>query len=613
MARCGISSFRFAGMRYLARLTAGLLTCLAIAAGCGDDGVQGVSFRVVSAPAAGGGRCPVNPVLAPTTHPNVDKVRLTFRAAQQGEFVCDIVVGVADDDPILAIPEFDGLLDVYAEYFAGSQLISSGVVPNVDFNRPQLVEIVANPANSFACAPPRLATARAFHSATRLPNGEVLIVGGVAATTEQLSIAGGDPLFVGNSVELYDPRFGEVRQLTIPDLLPRGFHDAVVLSGGNDGEVVIALFGGITVDGDPARVPAAFTGAPGTNNMRLIPASSAKPAPLELILYDVASGVMTRLAPGDTGQARMLAATTGGQARPKSTPLPIVVAGGASDAQLTPAADFEVRNTTAAALNATANLDASRFGATATILSGGTVLVWGGHLNVADADLLTFAGEQLVGLETTPSTTMLNYSAAGLQPTPRVHHAAALTGTGQVVIAGGYRIADNRSDDVDPTFVQVLDIDGQITVSEPTTSSALAAVGAGYPSASSLANGDVLVSGGNSDVAISGCSGAVHPLTCSTAASYRYDQLTGILDDTPTLSVSRFGHRSSPLAGGGLLVTGGLHAEGQTLLLVNDIEVFNPATTDTDPLDDLGNINRLPGETAKTNAGEPLSECRIVR
>ncbi len=611
MAWCGIFSRRFAGMRYLAGVGIALLAGLLSGLGCSDDSVQGVSFRPVAAPNAGGGRCPIDPQLAPTTHPNVDRVRLTFRGAQQGEFLCDVVVDVAADSPVLAIPEHDGLLDVHAEYFAGTQLIASGLVPNVDFAVPQLVQIVTNPANSFACAPPRLATARAFHSATRLPGGEILLVGGVAATTEQLSPAGGDPLFVGNSVELYDPRFGEVRQLLVPDLLPRGFHDAIVLSGGNPGELVIALVGGITVDGDPARVPAAFTGAPAVNATRIIPASNARPAPLELLLYDIASGSLSRLEPGDTGDARMFAAIAGGDARPKSTPLPIVVVGGAIDSQLTPQNDFEVRATTSGEVSATATTATARIGASATLLDDNSVLVWGGHLAAADGDLLGLSGERLIDLEGTPMSSTPTFSALGVTPTPRLHHAAARTGDGRVVVAGGYRIAAGAANDVDPTFVQVLEVDTQIRVSEPATSSGLGAVGAGYPAASSLGNGDVLISGGNADVGPAGCSSAVHPLTCSAAAAYRYDQLTGILDDRPTLAVSRFGHRMTLLPGGSLLVTGGLHAEGQTLQLLNDLEVFNPATTDTDPLDDTGAM-RDPGDVARTTAGEPVSECLIV-
>lgn len=611
MAWCGIFWCRFAGMRYLAGVALGLGAMLAGGLGCGDDAVQGIGFRAVSAPLAGGGRCPVDPQLGPSSDPRVDGLRLTFRAAQQGEFLCDVVVQPGGDEPILAIPRHDGLIDVFAEYYAGTELLASGVVANVDFKLPQLVRIVTQPANDFACAPARLAAGRAFHSATRLPDGSVLLVGGVTSINDQLSATGGDPLYVSSSVELYDPRYGEVRQLLVPDLLPRGFHRAVVLSGGNAGEVVIALIGGITVVGDPARVPAAFTGTPGTNALRLIPAVDAQPAPLELLLYDTVSGSISRILPADNGAPRMFAAVGGGEARPKGSPLPIAVVGGVADAALSALVDFEVRDNAGSGLLATASLNAARLGATASVLDDGSVLVWGGHVQTADANLLVQSGERLVGLEATPSATPLNFSALGVQPTPRTHHAAARTGDGRIVIAGGFRIAQNRADNVDPVFAQVLGYDGQVEVNEPTTSSGITAIGAGYPAAVALADGDVLISGGNADTTSAGCAGAVHPLTCSTAAAYRFQQTNSVLNDTPELQVGRFGHQMTLLPGGAVLVSGGLHAEGQSLLLLPDLEVFNPTTSTTNLLADIG-VMREPGDIARTTAGEPVSECVIV-
>jgi len=599
-------------MRYSAGLLLGLVMCLAAVVGCGDEAVQGISFRAVAAPLASGGRCPVDPQLAPMGQPAVDSLRLTFRAAQHGDFLCDVLVDVDAGEPIVAIPQHDGPIDVFADYFAGTDLIASGVVANVDFAVPQLVNIVTQPANDFACAPARLGTARAFHSATRLPDGSVLIVGGVTSVTDQLSATGGDPLYVSNSVELYDPRYGEVRELSVQDLLPRGFHRAVVLSGGNAGEVVIALIGGLTVDGDPARVPAMFTGTPGSNAMRLIPGANAKPAPLELLLYDTASGSISRVLPADNGTPRAFAAVSGGEARPKGTPLPIAIAGGVTDAALSAAVDFEVRDNAGASLGGSAALVSARIGATATALNDGSVLVWGGQLQSADADLLANSGERLIGLGATPNSAALSFSALGMQPTPRLHHAATRAGDGRIVVAGGYRIAQNRADDVDPTFVQVLAYDGQIQVSEPSTTSGITAIGAGYPAAVGLGNGDVLISGGNADTIAAGCAGAVHPLACSTAAAYRFEQTTDKLNDVPELQVSRFGHRMTLLPGGAVLVSGGLHAQGQSLLLLPDLEVFNPTTTTTNLLDDVG-VMRQPGDIARTSAGDPVSECVIVQ
>lgn len=79
----------------------------------------------------------------------------------------------------------------------------------------------------FRLLPRTMATARANHSATRLPDGKVLIVGGY-------SVEGSPPL-----AEIFDPTAETFTALTAPGLASRAAHAAVALPGGD-----VLVFGG---------------------------------------------------------------------------------------------------------------------------------------------------------------------------------------------------------------------------------------------------------------------------------------------------------------------------------------------------------------------------------
>ena len=78
-----------------------------------------------------------------------------------------------------------------------------------------------------------LGTARAWHTATVLPDGTVLVLGGVNAA--------GDPL---SAPEVFDPASGRFEAASLKGLAPRAHHTATLLT---DGSVLIA--GGVSSSG----------------------------------------------------------------------------------------------------------------------------------------------------------------------------------------------------------------------------------------------------------------------------------------------------------------------------------------------------------------------------
>jgi Kelch motif/Galactose oxidase, central domain len=109
----------------------------------------------------------------------------------------------------------------------GKVLITGGINnSNTPLNS---VEIYDPFSNTFT-ATGSMTTARWMHSATLLPNGKVLVAGGTSVTPAASSgIEGNPPL---DSAELYDPVTGTFTALTVNMLQPRYYHTATLLPNG---------------------------------------------------------------------------------------------------------------------------------------------------------------------------------------------------------------------------------------------------------------------------------------------------------------------------------------------------------------------------------------------
>lgn len=580
--------------------------------GCGDDEpLTTTSYRLVGPPAFSDG-CPRIFAPAPVAFPIAPtSARFTYRRPT-GELVCDAVVSSSADAPAIAVPTTDGeTLEVYVELFAqidgAATLLGTGT-SEVDLSAGGTFDILVTPRESFSCALDHIREPRAFHTATALPDGRVLIVGGlVADATGDTHVLNADnEMFVTSSVELYDPATGRFSEVSIPGLTPRAFHHALPLANGD-----IALLGGLTVNGDPLTTVAAGVGA----TYRIEPTAEALAAGPQVLRYDPATLNVTLVTTPDldmlTPRIFAGAATDAPVADIKS-----VIAGGVANgsAMAQPLQSFDLVDQGGTSRPG-GTLVASRVGATVTALNDGSALVWGGNVDSPDMETVPQAGELITNLgdAETPVAMLMMYSVAGDLPTARLFHAAVRAGDGSVVIAGGYAIAPMLSASLDGVFAQRIAAGTTATVNNLPIIGGGAADPAVYVDAVALPDGDVLISGGSPAIGIGACPDTANGLLCTTTSAYRYrvDAAALAVPEAPML-VGRYGHRSVALAGGTVLVTGGFASDGVSLRVVSDAEVFDPREEQDDPLAGLGpEVTRLPGDVARAGT-EPFAECELI-
>lgn len=281
-----------------------------------------------------------------------------------------------------------------------------------------------------------LQQARAYHTATLLPNGSVLVVGG----------AGTKPRFASGlaTAEIFDPTRGLFT--ATPNMgNPRFEHTATLLTNGK-----VLVTGGLGVagrDSEGERVP--------------------PPALDSAEIYDPATrafmpaGKMNSARAGHTATLLLNGKVliTGGQSNPDTLP------------------SAELYDPATGTFTPTGPLGTARVGHTATLLSDGNVLIAGGASST----------------ETLASAEIYNPASGSFAPTaamgtPRTSHTAIRLSDGRVLVAGGYDgTADTATAELyDPSS-------GSFT---PTGAMRIAREG---QTATLLSDGNVLVAGGRSD------------------------------------------------------------------------------------------------------------------
>ena len=262
-------------------------------------------------------------------------------------------------------------------------------------------EIYDPRTNSWSSGP-AMNLGRMGHTATPLPTGQVLVVGGD-------TVALGQPGAATNSVELCDPVTNSWRAGAAA-ALGREHHTATVLP---DGRVLIV--GGETTD-------------PGSGQQRIL--ASAE-------LYDPRTNSWGQVA--DLGRPRV---------GHTATILPdghVVVSGGetlAADGQrdLTPA--VEIFDPASENWAETGSLSTGRAGHTANLLPDGRVLIVGGQTSETRGGRVQLVA---AGVATVASSSaeVFDPQAGMWQPiaslgTPRTGHSATLLPGGQLLVVGGY-------------------------------------------------------------------------------------------------------------------------------------------------------------------------------
>jgi len=278
-----------------------------------------------------------------------------------------------------------------------------------------------DPASGTWTATGSLATARYFHTETLLPNGKVLVAGGFDSS-------GSNALA---SAELYDPASGTwtatgslatARGGPTATLLPNG---KVLVAGGYDfgsgyfasAELYDPASGTWTATGSLVTARQIHTATLLTNGKVLVAGGGNNPTVVASAeLYDPASGTWT--ATGSLATAR---------SGHKATLLPngkVLVAGGNDGSNAL--ASAELYDPASGTWSATGSLATARYGHTGTLLPNGKVLVTGGINNSG-----TLASAELYD----PASG--TWTATGSLATARRNHTATLLPNGRVLVAAG--------------------------------------------------------------------------------------------------------------------------------------------------------------------------------
>lgn len=384
--------------------------------------------------------------------------------------------------------------------------------------------------------------ARAWHTATRLPGGRVLVLGGradgssvLASALEYTPAAGAAGSWAASSFAL-----GTARARHTATLLGDG---TVLVAGGEDGSgapIVQALAAEVF---DPA---AGATATSGTMTARTRHTATRLPDGDVLVVggwdgaAELASAELYRPATGDFAAGPALGVA---RADATSTLLPdgrVVVAGG--EAGGSALNDVDVYAAGAASAAPVGRLAAVRAGHAATLLPSGRILLTGGGLG--SAELLDRAQDQWTALDPSGYVPSHGHTATLLVNGP---DAGKLLVVGGIDPYGGYLQS-----------AQLFDPGTGSLTSLPTMGSARA-----YHTATLLPTGDVLVAGGKS-----GATSTRNTAMIYRAASRTWSTVAG------TMSVARSSHTATLLGNGQVLIAGG--DDGTTALASG--ELYNFAT-----------------------------------
>lgn len=573
-------------------------------AACGDPAAD-VHYRLVGLPRATATGC--GAASAPPAVTGATRVRLTFRDRDGGPLRCDVVLPLpADAPPVVAVPERVRHAAMWVEYFddAGA-LLARGAVADVALTGGGDAVIPIGPTGDYACAPTQATIARAFHSATRLPTGEVLLLGGLAGAPGGggASFAPDDGAYAIAAPELYDPAAGTSRAVTIPGLLPRAFHTAHVLGQDADG-VHLLVVGGHGVADDPVAAGnvAATPGGPGAppwQPTRLDLARGrygARALPAELLTYRPAAGTFTRVEVGAGALVRTEAALG-------AVGDSVAVVGGRLDSgAATPV--LEAMGGATGEVLAMASGGRARVGATVTAVSATDAIVVGG--DVGNDVMVVRAVEHVAGLPGQPTFTPGPVATSAVN---RAYHAAALLGD-RVLAVGGLHLAPGGVEDQGPAALAVRISSTNFSASALDTGTAPAVA---YPEALTLHDSGVLVAGGATPGA------CARTLTCPASSSLRFEATaTPTVAPAGALGRPRYGHRLTRLADDTVLVTGGFAvdpADAARLVTLATTERFEPHRAGDDPLADLLTAQgwtRTAGDVARDAGGAPVALCTRV-
>ncbi len=508
-------------------------------------------------------------------------------------------------------------------------------------------KVLLAPSREFACTADTQAVARGFHSATVLPNGQVLLAGGLVAdrlaspprTTFDLA---GRAFLATEAVEVYDPGSGRFTLLTSTGSAakPRALHQAVLLNSPPGGPYRVLLVGGVgPAMGMSPDSTSVMINSLGLERMRLVPGPGAAPVSAEILEYTPAAPggtpTLMRIAVDDAKLVQRMLATASPNPPPAELAselifpgrnVPLLSVGGVSEWEgagrpaPVPTANFEVLNPQNGEALGKVNLVVPRIGAQVVPLSDSRAIVWGGNLLSPNGMEAGEVATSLEGLLTAPvprSMTVMGTPA----PVPTVFGTATALDEDELLVVGGFQIAGGFATNPAPSRpMQIVKVNPTSVSTSDIPAPDFKPVG--WHEATRVVTGEVLISGGSPGFiagTLNDCPTGLDGLLCSMDRAYTFMRDSGGITVTTlpvTLLVSRFGHRAVTLKDGTVLLTGGLHYEKPaagtpTLSVVSSAELWNPRNKNSDAAKSglpIG-ATRMPGDVARFADGSAVREC----
>jgi uncharacterized repeat protein (TIGR01451 family) len=381
-----------------------------------------------------------------------------------------------------------------------------------------------DPATGTISAVGSMSTTRMAHTATRLANGKVLIIGG--------NIYGG---VYTPSAELYDPPTGTFSPTgSLVD--SRGYHTATLLA---DGRVLVTGGQNASTTHSSAEIYDPVTGLFSTTGAmsiaRIFHTATALPDGRVLVaggagvdLFDPLTGLFSAAGSISSYQLHSTTLLPNGH---------VLFAGGVSGTGITNILEEYDPNT--GSVVSSGYMANNRGIHTATLLSGGKVAIIGGFGS---------GGGMLSSVEIFDSAAA-SFTATGSMATARGVPTATLLPSGKVLVAGGGTLSGAVA------TAEIYDPAGNIW------SPAGTLVDARYfHTATLLPSGKVLVAGGTNG--------------SDLVSTELYDPLINSWLTGGNLATARSGHTATQLHSGKVLVTGGTSAGS----VVTAVEIYDPAT-----------------------------------